>query len=80
MTNLQSSGLQNRSGTGAQWALPAARQSHGWRTQGFGSEAGCRSCQSAAATSTQVLVATKVARLCRARLFANRGRMPGFAD
>ncbi|WP_298189664.1 hypothetical protein [Metallibacterium sp.] len=25
-----------------------------------------------------MLVATKVARLCRARLFANRGRMPGF--
>ncbi|WP_298188555.1 hypothetical protein, partial [Metallibacterium sp.] len=30
--------------------------------------------------STQVLVATKVARLCRARLLANRSRMPGFAN
>jgi ribosomal protein S14 len=29
---------------------------------------------------THVLVATKVARLCRIRLFANRGRMPGFAN
>jgi hypothetical protein len=34
----------------------------------------------AAATSTQVLVATKVARLCRARLVANRGRMPGLSN
>ena len=32
------------------------------------------------ATSTHVLVATKVARLDRVRLLANRGRMPGFAN
>jgi hypothetical protein len=38
------------------------------------------SCQSAAAMSTQVFVAAKVARLYRARLLANRGRMPGFAN
>ena len=39
----------------------------------------------AAATSTQVLVVTKVARLCRARLlacsrFESGGKMPGFAN
>jgi hypothetical protein len=34
----------------------------------------------AATASTQMLVPTNVARLCRDRLFANLGRMPGFAN